>query len=170
MIEKTVRKALFFAALFSIVMPCVGLAGTYDALCNSSQKCEVKIADRRLIVGDKIVPIEAISSWTKSGPGRKTNSTAMPLWSILVGSPLNLSTAQWLSGEYQSIFNINYYTTDQKLGQLSVAFVNEKASRFFEVEIQATTGLPQGVQNENASQFKWNTTDYSVPRNTNINP
>lgn len=160
-------KLLFLSALSIVIMPCLGLAGTHEALCNGSQKCEVKIGGDRLIAGDMVVPIQAIASWSKSGPGRTLNSTAGPILGILFG---DFGTAQLLASDYRASFDISFYTTDQKPDQLSVAFLNEKASRFFEVEIQAATGLPQKVLNDKASQFKWTTTDFPPPQNTNSTP
>lgn len=159
-------KALFLSALSIVMMPCLGLAGTYEALCNGSQKCEVKIGGDRLIAGDLVVPIQAIASWSKSGPGRTLNSTAGSILGVLLDFP----TAQFLASDYRAGFDISFYAADQKPNQLSIAFLNEKASRFFEIEIQAATGLPQKVLNDKASQFKWTTTDFPPAQNTSPMP
>jgi hypothetical protein len=54
----------FLAALAFLVAPLPSLAGSYDAFCNATQKCVVKILNNRLIVGDAIVPIQALASWS----------------------------------------------------------------------------------------------------------
>lgn len=159
-------RVLLLSTLSIMMMPRVVLAGTYEALCNGSQKCEVKISGDRLMAGDRIVPIQAIASWAKSGPGKTLNSTAGSILGILINFP----AAQVLASDYRGSFDILYYTAEQKPDQLSVAFLNENASRFFEIEIQAATGLPQKVLNDKASQFKWTTTDFPPPQNTNSTP
>jgi hypothetical protein len=153
-------KHLFIAILAFMAIPSATLAGTYDVLCNVDQKCVVKVLGDRLIVGEKIVPIQAIASWSKSGPGVNSNSIigAIATWLVIPASSPGFYYAT-----FQSKFNITYYTPEQKADQVSIDFANESVSRFFEAELQAATDLPQGALNDKASQFKWNTTGYLSP-------
>jgi hypothetical protein len=161
-------KNSFIAILALMSIPSATLAGTYDALCNTNQKCVVKVLDDQLIVGDKTVPIQAIASWSKSGPGVNSNSTigAIATWLVV---PVNASAGLYIR-TFQSRFSISYYTPEKKVDQVSIDFANESVSRFFETEIQVATDLPQGVLNDKASQFKWNTGTYLSPQNTINNP
>jgi len=163
-------KATFLAIPAIMTMPLASLAGTYDALCNTNQKCVVKILDDRLIAGDKIVPIQAIASWSKSGPGRTTNATTGAILTILFHNYVTSNNSAFYLKQYQASFAINYYTPEQKQEMLSIAFLNESVSKWFETEIQATTGLPQKSLNDKAPQFKWSTTEYPAPKSTINNP
>ena len=159
------------AALAFLVIPLPSLAGSYDALCNATQKCVVKILNDRLIVGDSIVPIDAIASWSKSGPGRTaTNSTTGSILTILLHNYNHSSNSPYYLKGYQSSFNLSYYTADQKEDQVSIGFVNESVSRWFEIELQAATGLPKQAINDKAPLFKWTPSDYPAPQNTPGNP
>lgn len=160
-------KHSFIAFLAFMAIPSAALAGTYDALCNTNQKCVVKILDDRLTVGEKTMPIQAIASWSKSGSGVNSHSTIGAVMTLLV-APANGTGFYYKT--FQSKFNITYYTSEQKSDQISIDFANESVSRFFETELQAATDLPQGALNDKATQFKWNTLDYSSLQNTTKNP
>jgi hypothetical protein len=149
-------KTTFFAFLAILATPLIGIARTYDALCSNNQNCKVEISYERLIVGDKIVPIRAIASWSKSGPGERLNPSSGPVLSILLGAPFS----QLVANEYQATYVITYYTAKQKEDNVLVGFVNKRYSRWFETELQATTGLPQGDINDKAPLFKWNSIEY----------
>jgi hypothetical protein len=137
-------KFIFFAFLAILSSPSIGLARTYDALCSDNQNCKVEISYERLIVGGKIVPIRSIASWSKSGPGTRVNPNSGPILSILLGAPFS----QLVATEYKEVYAITYYTDKQKKDSVFIGFVNKRYSRWFETELQATTGLPQGDIND----------------------
>jgi hypothetical protein len=139
-------KFIFFAFLAILSSPSIGLARTYDALCSDNQNCKVEISYERLIVGGKIVPIRSIASWSKSGPGTRVNPKSGPILSILLGAPFS----QLVATEYKEVYAITYYTDKQKKDSVFIGFVNKRYSRWFETELQATTGLPQGNINDQA--------------------
>ena len=163
-------KHSFIAILAFMSIPLASLAGTYDALCNTNQKCMVKVLDDRLIVGEITVPIQAIASWSKSGPGVNSNSTigAIVTWLVIPANAPGFYPKTIQS--FRSKFSITYYTPEQKTDQVSIVFANESVSRFFETELQAVTELPQGSLNDKASQFKWNAAGYPSPHNIIKNP
>ena len=139
-------KFIFFAFLAILSSPSIGLARTYDALCSDNQNCKVEISYERLIVGGKIVPIRSIASWSKSGPGTRVNPNSGPIFSILLGAPFS----QLVATEHKEVYAITYYTDKQKKDSVFIGFVNKRYSRWFETELQATTGLPQGDINDQA--------------------
>ena len=159
---------VFVAVLTIFATPLIGLARTYDAICSDNKNCKVEISYERLIVGGRIVPIGAISSWSKSGPGAMVNSTIGPIFNVLrFGSttPLNLPT------EYQATYTITYYTAERKKDRVLLSFVNQRYSRWFETELQAATSLPQYDVNDQAPLFNWDTIEYlPPPSNTMNNP
>jgi hypothetical protein len=152
-------KFIFFAFLAILSSPSIGLARTYDALCSDNQNCKVEISYERLIVGGKIVPIRSIASWSKSGPGTRVNPNSGPILSILLGAPFS----QLVATEYKEVYAITYYTDKQKKDSVFIGFVNKRYSRWFETELQATTGLPQGDINDQAPLIKWNSLEYLSP-------
>jgi hypothetical protein len=160
-------KFIFFAFLAILSSPSIGLARTYDALCSDNQNCKVEISYERLIVGGKIVPIRSIASWSKSGPGTRVNPNSGPILSILLGAPFS----QLVATEYKEVYAITYYTDKQKKDSVFIGFVNKRYSRWFETELQATTGLPQGDINDQAPLIKWNSLEYlSASPSTLKNP
>jgi hypothetical protein len=152
-------KLSFFAFLAILSSPSIGLARTYDALCSDNQNCKVEISYERLIVGGRIVPIRSIASWSKSGPGTRVNPNSGPILSILLGAPFS----QLVATEYKEVYALTYYTDKQKKDSVFIGFVNKRYSRWFETELQATTGLPQGDINDQAPLFNWNSIEYSSP-------
>ena len=152
-------KFIFFAFLAILSSPSIGLARTYDALCSDNQNCKVEISYERLIVGGRIVPIRSIASWSKSGPGTRVNPNSGPILSILLGAPFS----QLVATEYKEVYAITYYTDKQKKDSVFIGFVNKRYSRWFETELQATTGLPQGDINDQAPLIKWNSLEYLSP-------
>lgn len=158
------NKPTLAAILVVLSTPLMGLARTYDALCIGNQNCKVEISYEQLVVGGKMVPIKAIASWSKSGPGSRVNHTSGPILSILFGT----SASQLLATEYQATYTITYYTAEQKEDQVLIGFINKRYSRWFETELQAVTGLPQNDINDQARLFKWNSTEDSPAKENSI--
>jgi len=142
-----------------LLKPVSARAGSYEARCISNQDCVIKILGDRLIVDGKTVPIDAITSWAKDGPGSQSNTVLGAGATLLFGAPGLLAFGL---RSFKSTFSIAYYTPDQEIAELSFAFDKGDASRFFETEIQAATGLPIGKVKREAKNFKWKASDYST--------
>jgi hypothetical protein len=153
-------------ALYSLCFLCVppALAGTYKAQCDAKSTCVVKITTDRLIVGDRVVPIQAIFSWVKGGPGLNTNSGLGAGATILLGVPgMLLYGVQ----SFKSVFDIAYFTPSGEIGHLYFGFNNVDESRFFETEILATLAQPMGKESPQAKSFVWKESDYSLQPDAN---
>ena len=161
-------KFSLISTLVIIAIPLETLAGTYDALCHGDQKCVVKILNNRLMVDEKVIPIEAVAKWTKAGPGLNSNSTLGAIATIFAAPAEGPGFYSLKS--FKSEFNINYYTSEQKEDLVSIGFTNQSVSQFFESELQAATNLPKDTPNHDASQFKWKTADYPPLLSPNPNP
>jgi hypothetical protein len=159
-------KSLLTFLIAIILTPFASVAGSYDALCSSNQKCDLKILVDQLVIADTIVPHQAIESWSKSGPGNTMDSDAGTFLGILFGFP----AAQFLAGKHQSIYTITFYDNEQQKEQISIVFINSSASQMFETELQAVTGLPQKEINEKASEYRWNVIDSNALPNTTLTP
>ena len=159
---------VFVAFLTILATPLPNLARTYDAICSANTNCKVEISYERLIVEGRIIPIGAISSWAKSGPGARVNPTIGPILNVLFfGSAIPLP----LPTEYQATYTITYYTAERRKDKVSLSFVNKRYSRWFETELQAATSLPQHDVNDQAPLFKWDRIEYlPPPSNTIKNP
>lgn len=132
--------------------------GRYDALCQGRQKCVVQIQKNRLIVGDQEIPIEAITRWKKAGPGENSYGTLKTIATWLTMSPLTAvmgsgSNRDGLSS-YSAAYVITYTTPTNSSHQISIGFVNQSVSRFFESELLATLNLPEAVENRPPAQGK----------------
>lgn len=154
-----VFSALLIAQL--LVAPLAVKAGSYEARCARKRDCLVRILGDRLVVDGKTVPIDAVTSWVKGGPGSQSNAVLGAGATLLFGAPGLLAFGL---RSFNSTFSIVYYTTDGSIAELAFAFDNGDASRFFETEIQAATGLPIGKVNREAKNFKWKESDYPMPR------
>jgi len=140
-----------------LLAPLAVNAGSYEARCSSKRNCVVKVLGDRLIVDDKIVPIDAITSWAKGGPGSRSNAVLGAGATLLFGAPGLLAFGL---RSFKSTFSIAYYTPEGEISELAFAFINGDSSRFFETEIQAATGLPIGKVKREAKDFKWRESDY----------
>lgn len=136
-------------------------AGSYEARCSSKRDCEVKILGDRLIVDGKTVPVDAVASWAKGGPGSQSNAVLGAGATLLFGAPGLLAFGV---RSFKSTFSIAYYTPEGEVAELAFAFDNGDASRFFETEIQAATGLPIGKVRREAKDFKWKESDFPSVR------
>jgi hypothetical protein len=159
---------VFVAFLAILATPLISLARTYDVMCSDTINCKVEISYERLIVEGRIIPIGAISSWSKSGPGAIVNPTIGPILNILrFGAIIPIA----IPTEYQAKYTITYYTAERKKDKVSLSFLNEQYSRWFEIELQAATSLPQHDVNDQAPLFKWDRIEYlPPPSNTMKNP
>ena len=156
----TSRKFLsFLVALGCFSLPTVW-AGTYKAHCPGRPTCLVTIKGDRLTVDNKVVPVQALSIWAKSGPGVQTNTALGAVGSILLGVPGLLLFYGIQS--FQSVFSISYFMPSGEIGQLSFGFKNVDESRFFETELLTILGLPMGKERPEAKGFIWKESDYSV--------
>jgi hypothetical protein len=150
---------LFSAQL--LFAPLAVHAGSYEARCASKRDCVVKILGDRLIVDGKTVPVDAVTSWAKGGPGSQSNAALGAGATLLFGAPGLLAFGL---RSFKSTFSIAYYTPEGEIAELAFAFDNGDASRFFETEIQAATGLPIGKVKREAKEFQWKDSDYPSPR------
>ena len=144
-----------------LILPQLTRAGSYEARCSSNQDCAVKILGDRLFVNGKTIPIDAVTSWAKGGPGSQSNAVLGAGATLLLGAPGLLAFGL---RSFKSTFSIVYYTQDGEVAELVFAFDNGDASRFFETEIQAATGLPIGKVKREAKDFKWKESDFSEAR------
>ncbi len=144
-----------------LFMPLAVQAGSYEARCSSKRDCIVRILGDRLVVDGKTVPIDAITSWAKGGPGSQSNAVLGAGATLLFGAPGLLAFGV---RSFKSTFSIVYYTAQGDIAELAFAFDNGDASRFFETEIQAATGLPIGKVKREAKDFQWIESDYTAPR------
>jgi hypothetical protein len=144
-----------------LVAPLAVQAGSYEARCASKRDCMVKILGDRLIVDGKTVPVDAVTSWAKGGPGSQSNAVLGAGATILFGAPGLLAFGL---RSFKSTFSIAYYTPEGEIAEIAFAFDNGDASRFFETEIQAATGLPIGKVKREAKEFQWKEYDYPAPR------
>lgn len=140
-----------------ILTPLAGFAGSYEARCSGKRDCVIKILGDRLIVDGKTVPVDAVTSWAKGGPGSQSNALLGTGATILVGLPGLLAFGL---RSFKSTFSIAYYTPEGEIAELAFAFDNGDSSRFFETEIQAATGLPIGKVKREAKDFKWKRGEY----------
>jgi len=164
---------VFVAFLTILATPLISLARTYDVMCSDNINCKVEISYERLIVEGRIIPIGAISSWSKSGPGAMVNPTVGPIVTYLFGrtAPFGVIIPIPMPTEYQAKYTITYYTAERKKDKVSLSFLNEQYSRSFEVVLQAATSLPQHDVNDQAPLFKWDRIEYlPPPSNTMKNP
>lgn len=136
-------------------------AGSYEARCSTKRDCVVKILGDRLIVDGKTVPVDAVTSWAKGGPGSQSNAVLGAGATLLFGAPGLLAFGV---RSFKSTFSIAYYTPEGEVAELAFAFDNGDASRFFETEIQAATGLPIGKVRREAKDFKWKESDFPSVR------
>lgn len=113
----------------------------------------------RLAVDDRVVPVQAVSIWAKSGPGVQTNAALGAVGTILLGAPGLLFYG---IQSFQSVFSISYFMPSGKIGQLSFGFKNVDESRFFETELLAILGLRMGQEKIEARGFVWKESDYSM--------
>ena len=148
--------SLFLTAQLTL-MPLAASAGSYEARCGARRECAVRILGDRLIVDSKVVPIDAIASWSKGGPGNQSNAVLGAGATILFGAPGLLAFGL---RSFKSTFSIVYYTPEGDISELAFGFDNGDASRFFETEIQAATGLPLGKVKREAKDFKWKPSDF----------
>lgn len=144
-----------------LFMPLAVQAGSYEARCSSKRDCIVRILGDRLVVDGKTVPIDAITSWAKGGPGSQSNAVLGAGATLLFGAPGLLAFGV---RSFKSTFSIAYYSAQGDIAELAFAFDNGDASRFFETEIQAATGLPIGKVKREAKDFRWKESDYTAPR------
>lgn len=152
------RRLLVLALSSQILAAPIGVqAGSYEARCSGRRDCIVKILGDRLIVDGKIVPIEAVASWAKGGPGSQSNAILGAGATLLFGAPGLLAFGM---RSFKSTFSIAYYTPEGEIAEVAFAFDNGDASRFFETEIQAATGLPIGKVKREAKDFRWNESDF----------
>lgn len=155
----TSKKLLsFLVALGCFSHPAVW-AGTYKAHCPGRPTCLVTIKGDRLAVDDRVVPVQAVSIWAKSGPGVQTNAALGAVGTILLGAPGLLFYG---IQSFQSLFSISYFMPSGKIGQLSFGFKNVDESRFFETELLAILGLRMGQEKIEARGFVWKESDYSM--------
>jgi len=141
--------------------PLLAHAGSYEARCSSRRDCVVKILGDRLIVDGEVVPVDAVTSWAKGGPGSQSNAVLGAGATILLGAPGLLAFGV---RSFKSTFSIAYYTPEGEITELAFAFDNGDASRFFETEIQAATGLPIGKVKREAKDFRWEESDFPMTR------
>ena len=158
---KLSRPLLLLLVLPLAMAPLLARAGSYEARCSSRRDCVVKILGDRLIVDGKVVPIDAVSSWAKGGPGSQSNAVLGAGATILFGAPGLLAFGV---RSFKSTFSIAYYTPEGEIAELAFAFDNGDASRFFETEIQAATGLPIGKVKREAKDFRWKESDFPMAR------
>jgi len=144
-----------------LVAPLAVQAGSYEARCVSKRDCMVRILGDRLIVDGKTVPVDAVTSWAKGGPGSQSNAVLGTGATLLFGAPGLLAFGL---RSFKSTFSIAYYTPEGEIAELVFAFDNGDASRFFETEIQAATGLPIGKVKREAKDFRWKESDFPVAR------
>ncbi len=137
------------------------LSGSYQARCASKRECTVKILADRMIVEGKVIPVDAIASWAKGGPGSQSNPVLGAGATILFGAPGLLAFGL---RSFKSTFSIAYYSPEGEIKEVAFAFHNGDQSRFFETEIQAATGLPIGKVKREAKDFNWKSSDFSDQR------
>ena len=142
-----------------LVAPLAVQAGSYEARCASKRDCMVRILGDRLIVDGKTVPVDAVTSWAKGGPGSQSNAVLGTGATLLFGAPGLLAFGL---RSFKSTFSIAYYTPEGEIAELVFAFDNGDASRFFETEIQAATGLPIGKVKREAKDLRWKESDFPV--------
>ena len=156
------RRTLPLLLTFQLMIsPQLTRAGSYEARCSSKQDCVVKILGDRLIVNGKTIPVDAITSWAKGGPGSQSNAVLGAGATLLFGAPGLLAFGL---RSFKSTFSIAYYTPEGQVAEFAFAFENADSSRFFETEIQAATGLPIGKVKREARDFKWKESDFSEVR------
>jgi hypothetical protein len=158
---KLSRPLLLLLVLPLALAPLLAHAGSYEARCSSRRDCVVKILGDRLIVDVKVVPVDAVTSWAKGGPGSQSNAVLGAGATILFGAPGLLAFGV---RSFKSTFSIAYYTPEGEIAELAFAFDNGDASRFFETEIQAATGLPIGKVKREAKDFRWKESDFPMAR------
>ena len=147
-------------ALTAAMKPLTAQTGRYDALCQSRQSCVVQIQENQLMVGDQAIPIGAISSWKKIGPGENRYGTfvAINTWLSLFTPQAAETAATGLKrngfSTYSAAYVITYSTPTNSSNQISIGFVNQSVSRFFESELLATLNLPEALESRPAVQGK----------------
>jgi hypothetical protein len=151
------RSLLLLLSAKLIFAPSACYAGSYEARCAGKRDCVVKILGDRLIVDGQTVPVAAVTSWAKGGPGSQSNALLGAGATILLGAPGLLAFGL---RSFKSTFSIAYYTPEGEIAELAFAFENGDSSRFFETEIQAATGFPIGKVKREAKDFKWSKMDY----------
>lgn len=151
------NKWIAAVAAISIALPMPALSGSYQARCPNKRDCTVKIISDRIIVDGKVIPIDAIASWVKGGPGSQSNPVLGAGATLLFGVPGLLAFGV---RSFKSTFSIAYYTPEGDVKEVAFAFDNGDQSRFFETEIQAATGLPIGKVKRDAKDFKWKSSDF----------
>jgi hypothetical protein len=154
-------RAALIVTLLSIALPMPALSGSYQARCASKRECTVKILADRMIVEGKVIPVDAIASWAKGGPGSQSNPVLGAGATILFGAPGLLAFGL---RSFKSTFSIAYYSPEGEIKEVAFAFHNGDQSRFFETEIQAATGLPIGKVKREAKDFNWKSSDFSDQR------
>ena len=148
-------------AAILIFLPPPALSGSYQARCLNKRDCTVKILADRMVIDSKVIPVDAIASWAKGGPGSQSNPVIGAGATILFGAPGLLAFGL---RSFKSTFSIAYYSPEGEVREAVFAFDNSDQSRFFETEIQAATGLPIGKVKRAAKDFKWSSSDFTDPK------
>ena len=156
-----INKGIAALAAVSISLPLPAISGSYQARCSTKRDCTVRIIADRMIVDGKVIPIDAIASWAKGGPGSQSNPVLGAGATILFGAPGLLAFG---IRSFKSTFSIAYYTPEGDIREVAFAFVNGDQSRVVEKEIQAATGLPIGKVKREAKDFKWTYSDFTVSK------
>lgn len=152
-----IRQSIAALVAISMLLPLPALSGSYQARCSTKRDCTVKILADRMIIENKVIPVDAIASWAKGGPGSQSNPVLGAGATILFGAPGLLAFGL---RSFKSTFSIAYYTPEGDVAEVAFAFDNGDQSRFFETEIQAATGLPIGKVKREAKDFKWTSSDF----------
>lgn len=130
-------------ALLLVGAPLGAWAGSYQARCAGQQPCAVRLSATELTVDGQAIPVAAIRSWSKGGPGVQSDPALGAAATILLGAPGRLLYGP---GRYSETFTIRYTTSDGQTREVSFAFEQVDQGRFFETEFLARTGLPLTAQ------------------------
>lgn len=114
-------------------------AGSYQAICAGHPSCVVRLNPSQISVDDQVIPLAAISGWSKGGPGLQSDPALGVAARILIGPAGRLLYGP---GHYLQTFSIRYTTSDGQTREVAVTFDQLDQGRFFETEFMALTGLP----------------------------
>ena len=142
------RLGALLIASCSVTVPLASNAGTYEAICGTSE-CIITLDVARILTPYGVIPTSRVASW--GGSGSSSNDLILGAAATYVLGPVGL--VGFLAKTHDYNYLITGYNQDGEKTSVQIRFLNSKPAKQFAQEMVSVTGLGIG-QSRTAFEIK----------------
>ena len=142
------RLGALLIASCSVTVPLASIAGTYQAICGTSE-CTITVDVARILTPYGVIPTSRVSSW--GGSGSSSTDLILGAAATYVLGPVGL--VGFLAKTHDYNYLITGYNQDGEKTSVQIRFLNSNPAKQFAQEMVSVTGLGIG-QSRTAFEIK----------------